>query len=48
MKIVNSAEMREIEGRCELEGIPTPQLMENAGRAFAREVREWMEGGDGH
>ena len=44
MKIVNSAEMREIEGRCELEGIPTSQLMENAGRAFAREVREWMEG----
>ena len=44
MKIVNSAEMREIEGRCELEGIPTSQLMENAGRAFAREVREWIEG----
>ena len=44
MKIVNSAEMREIEGRCESEGIPTSQLMENAGRAFAEEVREWMEG----
>ena len=44
MKIVNSAEMREIEGRCESEGIPTSQLMENAGRAFAREVREWVEG----
>ena len=44
MKIVNSAEMREIEGRCEAEGIPTSQLMENAGRAFAEEVREWVEG----
>ena len=44
MKIVNSAEMREIEGQCESEGIPTSQLMENAGRAFAEEVREWMDG----
>ena len=43
MKIVTSAEMSEIEGRCESEGIPTSQLMENAGRAFAREVREWVE-----
>ena len=31
MKIVNSAEMREIEGQCESKGIPTSQLMENAG-----------------
>ena len=44
MKIVNGAEMREIEARCEAEGIPTSQLMENAGRAFAEEVRDWMEG----
>ncbi len=44
MKIVSSAEMREIEDRCEAEGIATSRLMENAGRAFAEEVKEWMEG----
>ena len=44
MKIVSSAEMREIEARCEAEGIATAELMENAGRAFAEEVREWGEG----
>lgn len=44
MKIVSSAEMREIEARCESEGIATSQLMENAGLAFAEEVREWGEG----
>ena len=44
MKIVSSAEMRDIEGRCEAEGIATTQLMENAGLAFAEEVREWAEG----
>ena len=43
MKIVSSAEMREIETRCESEGIATSQLMENAGLAFAEEVREWGE-----
>ena len=44
MKIVSSVEMREIEARCESEGISTKELMENAGRTFAEEVREWGEG----
>ena len=44
MKIVSGAEMRDIEAQCESEGIATSQLMENAGRAFAEEVRDWGEG----
>ena len=44
MKIVSSAEMKRIESRCEARGISASQLMENAGRAFAEEVREWGGG----
>ncbi len=44
MKIITSEEMREIEERCAEEGISTGQLMENAGLAFAEEVRTWRGG----
>ena len=44
MKIVTSAEMRELEERCAEEGIPTSQLMENAGLAVAEEIRKWRGG----
>ncbi len=44
MKIVTSEEMRELEELSSKTGISTHQLMENAGLAFAEEVRERMGG----
>ena len=44
MKIVTSAEMRDMEQRCEEEGVSTTQLMENAGLAVAEELRRWRRG----
>ncbi|MBM2826249.1 MAG: epimerase / dehydratase, partial [Dehalococcoidia bacterium] len=42
MKIVTAAQMREIDRRAEAAGLSTQALMENAGRAVAREVRGWL------
>ena len=42
MKIVTAAEMREIDARASQEGLTTAVLMENAGPAVAREIRDWM------
>ncbi len=42
MKIVSSEQMRRIEGRSEQAGVPTGQLMENAGLAVARSVRRCL------
>ena len=39
MKLVTVGEMQELERRAEAAGVPTTQLMENAGLAFARSVR---------
>lgn len=47
MKIVTSAEMRELEQRCAVVKITTDILMENAGLAFAHEAREIMGGVSG-
>ena len=41
MKLLTSAEMRELEGRAEAAGVSTDTLMENAGLAVAQEI--WMQ-----
>ncbi len=41
MKLLTSAEMRELERRAEAEGVSTDTLMENAGLAVAQEI--WMQ-----
>lgn len=40
MKLVTAEQMREIDRRCAEAGLPTEVLMENAGLAVAKEVRE--------
>ena len=45
VKIVTAAEMRQIEQRCALEGLPPDALMENAGRAVAEAVKHDAERG---
>lgn len=42
MKLVSVDQMREIENKAGLQGLPSPVLMENAGLAVAREIREWV------
>ncbi len=44
MKLVTVGEMQELERRAEAAGVPTTQLMENAGLAFARSVRASLGG----
>ena len=39
MKVVTANEMRDIERRCVERGLPSEMLMENAGLAFAQEIR---------
>ena len=41
MKLLTSAEMRELESRAEAAGVSTETLMENAGLAVAQEI--WMQ-----
>ncbi|MYE05727.1 MAG: bifunctional ADP-dependent NAD(P)H-hydrate dehydratase/NAD(P)H-hydrate epimerase, partial [Chloroflexi bacterium] len=41
MKLLTSAEMRELEARAEAAGVSTDTLMENAGLAVAQEI--WMQ-----
>ena len=41
MKLLTSAEMRELEQRAEAAGVSTDTLMENAGLAVAQEI--WMQ-----
>lgn len=43
MKIVNVAQMQDIERRCGEEGIPTSELMNNAGLAIAKATQNWLE-----
>jgi hydroxyethylthiazole kinase-like uncharacterized protein yjeF len=40
MKILNTSQMRQVEQDCAGIGLEPPKLMENAGRAFAEEVRK--------
>jgi len=42
LKIVTTAEMRELERRAAEVGLPSGVLMENAGLAIAREVKGWI------
>ena len=42
MKIVTADEMREIDRRCSQIGLPTAVLMENAGRAVARAIKDYL------
>src|SRR5262249_31048299 len=45
MRVVNVAEMREIEARAETEyGLDSPALMERAGRSVAEAVRDLLGG----
>lgn len=41
MKVVSAQQMRDMERRCAESGLPSSVLMDNAGLAFAREVRRW-------
>ena len=41
MKVVSAQQMRDIERRSAELGLPSAALMDNAGLAFAREVRRW-------
>src|SRR4030042_341704 len=43
MKIVNVAQMQDIERRCADEGISTAELMDNAGLAVAKATHNWLE-----
>ena len=47
MKIVTVAEMRALERQAEAEGITTAQLMEQAGRAVAKEIQGILQGAAG-
>jgi len=42
VKIVNVAQMQDIERRCTEEGLSTSQLMDNAGLAVAKATHNWM------
>lgn len=42
MKVVTAGEMQEIDRRCAQIGLPTEVLMENAGRAVARAIKEHL------
>ena len=43
MKIVNVAQMQDIERRCAEEGLSTSELMDNAGLAVAKATHNWLE-----
>jgi len=43
MKIVTAQQMREIDGKAAESGISTEYLMENAGRAVAEEIKEYID-----
>ena len=42
MKIVTASQMREIEERSDSAGVSTAKLMDNAGLAVARRVRQYL------
>jgi len=48
VKIVTTAQMREIEQRAAEIGLPTEALMENAGLAVAQEVKKWLGESEEH